>query len=215
MPVHLLERIFIRAWPQWRAAVQSPRDPADAPLFWPELLFALWSARAIEFIVRRDEPDAVPAVLDLPQAERLWSRFNLRSLIPYGELQYDPTRRRFFGLCVRPCQPVAVPVPVAPADLDSSEPGTPPPGPERPPRRGPGQPSYKDRIVAAFKNLPDDVVRNAPSLAALFDPVRDLIPGSRNNRELPQRGYGDKALRRHLTELFDARRGTKPRTKGE
>ena len=67
----------------------------------------------IELIVRRDEPDAVPAVLDLPQAERLWSRFNLRSLIPYGELQYDPTRRRFFGLCVRPCQPVAVPVPVA------------------------------------------------------------------------------------------------------
>ena len=44
-------------------------------------------------------------------------------------------------------------------------------------------------------------------LAALFDPVRDLIPGSRNNRELPQRGYGDKALRRHLTELFDVGEG--------
>lgn len=82
------------------------------------------------------------------------------------------------------------------------------------PRRG-GRPSQKEQIVAAFNALPDDVVRTAADLAALFDPVRKLIPGSRNDRYLPQKGYGDKTLRRHLQTLFDARRGTKPGTKSQ
>ena len=82
-------------------------------------------------------------------------------------------------------------------------------------RRQTGRPSHKDRIISTFNTLSDDVVRNAVDLAALFDPVRDLIPESRNNRGLPQRGFGNKTLRRHLKSLFDARRRTKSGTKGK
>jgi len=59
---------------------------------------------AIGLIARPDEPDADPVVLNFATTERLWSRFNVRSLIPYGELRYEPTGRRFFGTCVCPCR---------------------------------------------------------------------------------------------------------------
>jgi hypothetical protein len=114
-PVRLLEPVLIRAWLRWRPTRGTRYDPKLAGVFWPELLFYLWGTKAVEFVARHGEPDAPQQVIDFPQPERLWSRFSLRALIPYGQLTHEPTRRRFFDLCIRPTATAAGTASVEPA----------------------------------------------------------------------------------------------------
>lgn len=114
--------------------------------------------------------------------------------------------------------------PPAPADPDErpwpdelrlprvSKAGTSAPQPEQPSQRNRGRPSQEQRIVAAFTDLSDELVRNAKTLTSLFPAVRGKIPGSLTATGKPAKGFDNETLRRHLAPLFtERRRGQDPR----
>jgi hypothetical protein len=73
--------------------------------------------------------------------------------------------------------------------------------PEMP--RRPGRPSRKEEIVDAFKAVANaGVIDPERPMTEVFPAVRSRITGS----SAPQRGLGDKTLRKTLAPLFEARR---------
>ena len=185
---------------------------------WIAVLFLLWQRDVIEVRGRCDYPDEPPEEIDYPVSERFWHPelgFELASgrlrYRPSGRVYYDVQARvRTWGLAPPSFRSVADMV-AFPQPADSPLRGS--TQQKQPHHRDREHPSEEARIVAAFRALPDEQVRDAKYLSHLFGVIRTAIPGALQGDGKPAPLFGNKILRRYLRSLFAERR--KPKPEGE
>ena len=79
--------------------------------------------------------------------------------------------------------------------------------------RGPGRPSRRAEIVSAFEAVAEAGLDLDQPMSRVFPAIRERITGCAAPRGAAAAGLGDKALRKTLAPLFEARRNRRPLSK--
>jgi len=207
------DMLLVRAWAAVQRAFGVEPNPEKAGL-WLRLFFSLCASQNIRLGLRL-RPDGPIERIDCEPLdgwhEDYWvitingELVHRQTGVGQPGLHYKATKAE--GDRVAPASDAVAPAP----DTVASD--SPPPTPT--PKTETEAEKRRAAILAAFEDLPDELVLNAPNRRSLYEAVRDKIPKSRTTLGMPAWGFDRKTFDRVLKEPFEEWRlqGQKVRVK--